>query len=180
MGRGAVRLAHGCRRPVRRTPRLHPVARRAQADVRARARRAAAGQLSQPRRRACPAPKAQTDAPTAQRHLWRRARRAVHHRGSVSLPGRQRQRRLARRQDRPQRLSRHHDCDFSSASAPRGFSRCAHAVAAGRCGSRTDTATCWSWAGRASARGNTRFRRRRGRSAHGSASSSARTTSARR
>ena len=45
VGRGALRLADRRRRAVRRADGRHPVARRAQADVRPRARRAAAGQL---------------------------------------------------------------------------------------------------------------------------------------
>ena len=43
-----------------------------------------------------------------------------------------------------------------------------------RCGSRSGTATCWSWAAAASAPGSTPCRRRPSRSARGSACSSAR------
>ena len=45
---------------------------------------------------------------------------------------------------------------------------------AARCGSRSGTATCWSWAVVASAPGSTPCRRRPSRSGHGSACSSAR------
>ena len=50
---------------------------------------------------------------------------------------------------------------------------CVRAAAAGRCATSSATATWWSWAARASGPGSTRSPRRRGRSARGSASSSA-------